>query len=206
MTMQLIGRYFSPYARRVGVTLQIYGLPYEHTSISAFGDDKAIVTETNPIGRIPILILDDGEALIDSATILDYLDELVGPEKALTPPAGVARRRILTLLGIATGAVEKAVQTVYEVRFRPEEKRHAPWVEMCAQQAIDGFEYLDRQAVMPWMRGDKPTQADVTVVSFWEFLKLANADLARRIECPNIVAIAARARELPAFQATIPQA
>ena len=55
------------------------------------------------------------------------------------------------------------------------------------------------------MCGDELTQADVTVVSFWEFLKLANADLARRIDCPNIVAIAASAGELPAFQATIPQ-
>jgi glutathione S-transferase len=62
---------------------------------------------TNPLGRIPSLVLDDGEVLIDSAAILDWLDQTVWPERALLPPAAAERRRALRLIKLATGAIDK---------------------------------------------------------------------------------------------------
>jgi glutathione S-transferase len=83
--MILIGQYDSPFVRRVAIALRLYGLPFEHRPWSTFGDaDK--IAPFNPLRRVPTLVLDDGEALIESMAILDYLDELVGPDKAMIAP------------------------------------------------------------------------------------------------------------------------
>src|SRR5499426_2568457 len=111
--MILVGQYDSPYVRRVAVSLRVLGFAYEHDTRSVFADFDAM-REVNPLGRIPSLVLDDGEVLIDSAAILDYLDEQVGPARALVPPSGPARRRALRRIALATGAIDKIGAIVYE--------------------------------------------------------------------------------------------
>jgi glutathione S-transferase len=202
--MILVGRYLSPFVRRVGATLHLYGMPFEHRAMLAFGDDKARLREWNPVARVPTLLLDDGEAVVDSSAIIDYLDEQVGPERALTPPSGAERRRVLKLVAVALGAAEKAVLTVYEQRFRPEEIRHAPWVEMCAGQARDGFRWLDAQLVGDHLAGERMTQADVTTVAAYEFVRAANTVLFASLECPRLEGLSARLGELEAFRLTLP--
>src|SRR5258708_19997948 len=86
-TVFLIGQYDSPFVRRVAIALRLYGLAFGHRPWSTFGDaDK--MAAFNPLRRVPTLVLDNGEALIESTAMLDYLDELVGPEKAM-----IARQR-----------------------------------------------------------------------------------------------------------------
>src|SRR5207248_8039653 len=79
--MILVGQYDSPYVRRVAVSLRLLGFSYEHDTRSVFGDFDSML-RTTPLGRIPSLILPGGETLIDSAAILDWLDETVGPGRA----------------------------------------------------------------------------------------------------------------------------
>jgi glutathione S-transferase len=81
-TLILVGQYDSPFFRRVAIGLRPYGLAYEHRPWSVFADGEKI-EPYNPLRRVPTLILDDAEVLIESAAILDYQDELVGPTKAL---------------------------------------------------------------------------------------------------------------------------
>lgn len=76
--MILIGQYDSPFVRRVAVALQLYGFSYEHRPWSVFGDADRVAA-VNPLRRVPTLITDDGEALLESSAILDWLDELAGP-------------------------------------------------------------------------------------------------------------------------------
>jgi len=90
----LVGQYDSPFVRRVAVSLRLLGFGYEHDTRSVFGDFDSM-RRTNPLGRIPSLVLEDGEVLIDSVAILDWLDETVGPGRALLPAEGEARRRVL---------------------------------------------------------------------------------------------------------------
>src|SRR6478735_453345 len=97
--MQLIGVNRSPYTRRVAIALTSYGVAYEQRAISGFGD-RDEVRLVNPLGRIPVLVLDDGEALIDSGAIIDYLDETYGGERPLTPPSGSERRTVLRITAI----------------------------------------------------------------------------------------------------------
>src|SRR5260221_11577792 len=93
-TMILIGQYDSPCVRRVAIALRLYGLPFEHRPWSTFGDADKLAT-FNPLRRVPTLVLDGGEALIESTAILDYLDELVGPDKAMIAAKGAERRHQL---------------------------------------------------------------------------------------------------------------
>ena len=80
--MILIGQFDSPFVRRVGIAMRLYGLAFEHRPWSTFGEGEKIAP-FNPLRRVPTLVLDDGEALIESTAILDHLDELVGADKAM---------------------------------------------------------------------------------------------------------------------------
>lgn len=84
--MRLIGRYDSPFVRRVGISLHLLGLKFEQLPLSVFSD-AAEVRKFSPLGRVPVLVLADGEVLVDSVAILDHLDEVAGPGRRLIPAA-----------------------------------------------------------------------------------------------------------------------
>ena len=124
--MILIGQYDSPFVRRVAVALRLYGLEYEHRPWSVFGDAEKIAA-LNPLRRVPTFVADDGEALLESGAILDWLDDLVGPDRALIARSGPERRHALKVAALATGLADKAVSLVYE---RVVHQRGTPmWVE-----------------------------------------------------------------------------
>jgi len=202
----LYGRHASPFVRRVAVTLRLYGIGYRHEPLMPFGPDKAKLAQFNPIARVPALRPFDGEMLIDSAVILDYLDGLVGPERALTPAAGEARRRVLTLLAVAHGANEKLVTSLYERHFRPREKWHRPWLETCDKQVRDGFVWLNDAFVGPGFLGETMTQADITVAVFWLFARGKRPSFMAGLNCGKLDELANRLQATPAFQATMPEA
>src|ERR1700719_9193 len=126
--MILIGQYDSPFVRRVAIALRLYGLAFEHRPWSTFGDADKIAPH-NPLRRVPTLVMDDGEALIESMAILDYLDELVGPDKAMMAPRGPQRRHALKICALATGLGDKSVSLVYERVLRKDASKL--WVERC---------------------------------------------------------------------------
>ena len=113
--MKLYGGYGSPLTRRVGTTLRLYKLDYEHIPLrGSVPEELAQLQKFNPLGRVPALETNDGQAVADSAAILDFLDQTVGPEKSLTPPSGDARTEVMNIIGIAAGAVEKSISCYYE--------------------------------------------------------------------------------------------
>ena len=136
--MILVGQYDSPYVRRVAVSLRVVGFDYEHDTRSVFADFDAM-RQINPIGRIPSLVLAGSEVLIDSASILDWLDQTVGPERALVPPGGAERRRALRLIALATGAIDKAGAAAYERIIRPSAFRWPEWIDRCVTQATSAI-------------------------------------------------------------------
>lgn len=110
--MILIGQYDSPFVCRVAVSLRLLGLEYEHRPWSVFSD-AAKVGGYNPLCRVPVLVLDDGEVLIESGAILDHLEE------------GAGTRRLLPAAGLA----EKTVALVYERALHGETS--AGWIARC---------------------------------------------------------------------------
>src|SRR5438876_10101911 len=125
--MLLIGVNRSPYTRRVAITLTAYGVAYEQKCVSGFGEREQ-VRASNPLGRIPALVLDSGETLVDSGAIIDHLDEAYGRDRALTPAAGADRRAVLRVTALMMGACDKGLQAAYERNHHPPEKLHQPWI------------------------------------------------------------------------------
>ena len=202
--MKLLGRYASPYARRVGVSMHLMGLPFEHAPIPVFDDPEAVKAH-NPVVRVPTLVLEDGEALVESYAILDWLDEQAGPDKRLTPAGGVERRRVMKATAIALGSIDKTVWAAYELRFHPQEKVHRPWIEHNEAQAKGGFAWLEEQANRAgrdgWLCGPRMTQADVTAAVGYGFAMRARPKLGLDQSCPALAALAARCEAMPAFAA-----
>ena len=201
----LYGRHASPFVRRVAVTMRLYGIAYRHVPLMPFGPDKAELVKFNPIARVPALQLANGEMLIDSAAILDYLDRLAGPDRTLTPAEGPARRRVLTLLAVAHGANEKLVAALYERHFRPRAAQHAPWLALCDKQVRDGFGWLNETYAGPWFTGAEMTQADITVAVFWLFACGKRPKFFAGLGCKRLQALAEKLQDTPAFQATLPE-
>ncbi len=114
--MILIGQYDSPFVRRVGIALKLYGLAFTQQPWSVFADAGRI-RQYNPLTRVPVLVLADGESLIDSHMILDHLDTLVPPETALFPRDEPRRRQVLRIAALAAGVGDKAVSLFYELRL-----------------------------------------------------------------------------------------
>ncbi|WP_072386051.1 glutathione S-transferase family protein [Hyphomicrobium sp. CS1BSMeth3] len=171
--MKLIGRYDSPYVRRVGVALHVLALPFEHVPLSPFSQ-AAEFRRFAPVGRMPALVLDDGETLIESAAILDHLDEIAGHTRALIPSMGAPRRRALRILGSATAACDKAIAINYE-RRRPAHLIHADWIDRCrmqldaALQELEAFrlELADMQPLM---------QTEITAVCAYAYIRRVEPD------------------------------
>jgi glutathione S-transferase len=198
--MILVGQYDSPFVRRVAVSLRVLGFPYHHDTRSVFADFDAM-RQVNPLGRIPALILDDGEILIDSAAILDWLDQSVGPERALTPPAGPERRRALRGLALASGVIEKAGAAAYEQLIRPAHYRWPEWIARCRTQAAGAIEALEAE---PWAANARLDQMQITAACMIRYVRMTDADLMPPGRCPALDALSNACEAREEFRATYP--
>lgn len=200
--MQLIGNYLSPYVRRVAVSLYAVGLPFELQPVFVSKNPEA-VRPYNPVVRIPALVLDDGDVLVESYAILDEIDQMVGPERALTPPSGKPRRRVMQVTAIALASMEKAQWAYYERRYHPEDKVHQPWIDHNDAQVLGGLGHLDRLAAEAegWLAGtDRLSQADVTAAVAYTFASTIRPNLALAEKVPNLARFAARCEALEPFR------
>ncbi len=196
--MILIGQYDSPFVRRVAIALRLYGLPFEHRPWSTFGDADKLAT-FNPLRRVPTLVLDGGEALIESAMMLDYLDDRVGPGKAMIPPHGEARWRQQRIAALAMGLGDKGVSLLYE-RVLRQEKR-ALWVERCEAQIAGVLAMLEKEraaVTTPYWFGERIGHADIAVACALRFTGEAHPTLFGA-RYPTLQAHAVRCEALPEF-------
>lgn len=194
--MRLIGQYDSPFVRRVGIALRLYGMAFEHDPWSVFGDGDR-VQALNPLMRVPTLVLDDGFVLTDSHMMLDYLDSLV--PAPLFPRTEPYRHRVLKVAALGTGLAEKAVSLFYEKALHPEPS--AVWQARCERQIGAVLQALedDRAARPgPWWFGADLTHADIAVACALEFLAGAHPSVSLT-PYPTLRAHAAACEALPVF-------
>jgi glutathione S-transferase len=196
----LIGQFDSPFVRRTAIALELYGMAYEHRPWSVWANE-AELAKVSPLRRVPVLVLDDGEALLDSVSILDYLDERVGPERALFPSAGAVRRQALRVTALATGAADKAVSLFYELRLH--DAPAARWADRCRRQILETFEVLERdRATRPttyWF-GPQITHADIAVACALRFTREAHPSGLELARYRALSEHAFRCEELDVFQ------
>jgi len=200
--MQLIGMLDSPYVRRVAISLQLLGLPFEHRSVSVFrGFDQ--FRRINPVVKAPSLICDDGEVLMDSTLILEYAEALAAPRKSLMPSDIGEKQHALRVIGLALAACEKSVQIVYEHELRPAEKQHGPWLARVEGQLLAAYSGLEQAvARRPLAAGsDALTQAGVSCAVAWHFTQKMLPEIVRPDDHPALQAYSAQAEQLAEFLA-----
>jgi glutathione S-transferase len=197
----LIGQYDSPFVRRVAITLGLYGLTFEHRPWSVWGDADKIAAH-NPLRRVPTLLLADGTALVETFAIVDALDEMVPPERALLPRTGPLRRDGLRIAALASGMADKAVSLLYEPMFRASPS--ARWIDRCRRQITDTLDVLERDRAArgtPFWLGATLTHADVAFTCALRFTREAHPTLFDPARHPALAEQAARCEDLPAFRA-----
>ena len=201
--MILIGQYDSPFVRRVAVALRSYGLAYEHWPWSTFGDAEAL-SAYNPLRRVPTLVLDDGAVLIESWAILDWLDEMVGPARAMTPERGTERREALKVCALATGLNDKMVALIYERVLHRETSE--VWIARCETQVGGVLDVLEADRAgrpTPFWFGRRLGHADIAVACALRFLAEAHPAIHALGRWPALAAHADRCEALEAFQAVV---
>lgn len=199
--MELIGYLDSPYVRRVAITAQFLGIGYEHRELSVFRDVDEL-RKINPQVKVPTVVCDDGQILMDSTLIIDYLVSRSGSE-TLMPSEEAQYVSALNVIGTALVAMEKAVQLVYELKHRPEELRYDGWIDRVTQQMNGALEMLETavRSGRNWLFGNVPTQADINAAIAWRFTQLHFPDRAIAKCYPGLAAFSARAEALPEFKA-----
>ncbi len=205
--MQLIGMLDSPYVRRVAVSLQLLGLPFEHRSVSVFRG-FAQFAAINPVVKAPTLVCDDGTVLMDSNLIIDYAEALAaarGRQRRSLMPTGIEDRlRALRVLGLALAACEKSVQIVYERGLRPAEKVHQPWVDRVTGQMLAACGALEAELAQRPLAVTSETidQGGLTAAVVWHFIQaLTTPGAVPKQAHPLLEAHAFAAERLPEFAA-----
>ena len=199
--MILIGQYDSPFVRRVGIALTLYGIDFEHQRWSVWGDAERIAAH-NPLRRVPTLVLDDGTSLLETWAILDALDEQVGRDRALVPASGRARRDALRITALASGFADKAVSLLYEGLVRSEPS--ASWIERCRVQMRATLDQLEREFLSintTYWTGDAPGHADIACACSLTFAREAHPQFFEGGNWPRLFALADACEQLEPFRA-----
>ncbi|WP_202800487.1 glutathione S-transferase family protein [Novosphingobium sp. Rr 2-17] len=203
MTMILIGQYDSPFVRRVAVALNFYGLSYEHRPWSTFSDADKLAAY-NPLRRVPTLVLEGDEVLIESMAILDHLDQQVDLDHRLIPAAGSERRAALKTCALATGLCDKMVSLIYE-RALHQETSDA-WIARCTTQVSGVLSILEAQCAAlatPFWFGGRPGHADIAVACAMRFLREAHPDIAAVSQSSALVGHAERCEAMREFSSVV---
>ena len=203
--MILIGRNVSPFVRRVASLMRLLEIDFEQRFL-ATADSIDDIAKFNPLGRVPSLVLDDDEILIDSSAIIDYLLEIKDQDGKFLSKTGSARRLVLRSVAIAHGVMEKGVASSYEKTRRAAEKVSEEWLSYLQRQIIWGLEELERKAEQSnkWLHGDTLTLADITTICAFDYINIRHQGLFDLNIFPALQGISDRGNELSAFSDTKP--
>ncbi len=199
--MQLLTGPTSPYCRKVEVLLRESGLKEHVTEVMGSGtplEPNPTTIVTNPLGKIPALIRDDGPALYDSRVICRYLDSLAGnvyyPETRLW--------EVLTLEATAEGIIDAALLMAYEWRLRPEDKRFEPWVEGQWTKIAGALDVIEAR----WMShlGGRLDMSHIAVGCALGYLDFRHDARGWRTGRPSLAAWYETFSQRPSMQETVP--
>jgi glutathione S-transferase len=210
--MILIGQYDSSFVRRCGIAMSIYNLKFRHEPWSTFSDaDK--IREFNPLTRVPSLVLENGDVLNDSYSIIDYIDSVAPHGKLLMPKLQPERHQVMAIMSLATGLADKVVGLFYELHLHPTPSE--TWVTRCRTQIDSTLKHLEKQCAKrdkedEYWFGDRITHADIAVACTLRHLSDSHPEIYAAAKIPTLRAHCEKMEALPVFkeifQAFIPPA
>jgi glutathione S-transferase len=202
--MKLIGSHTSPYVRKVRVVLAEKKLDYTF-EIENVWTAETKIHMSNPLGKVPCLIMEDGNTLYDSRVIVEYLDTLT-PVSKLLPPNGRDRTDVKVWEALADGIADAAILVRLEKTLRPEEQQSAAWMERQMFKVHAGLHTLSASlGDTPFCKGNHYTLADVAVGCCLGWLSFRFPEIGWREDYPNLARLFDKLSERPSFKETLPQ-
>ena len=201
--MKLLGTLTSPYTRKARIVLAEKKIDYEWIVASPDDADSG-VTRYNPLGRIPVLVLDDDSAIFDSPVIVEYLDNL-SPNNKLFPQPARERIDVKRWEALADGIMDAAVAVRLETQ-RPNSERSQRWIGLQQQAVANGVEAMSRQlGESAWCMGTPFTFADVAVGAALGYLAFRFPELDWRERHANLARLFDKLKLRPSFTDTAPR-
>lgn len=200
--MKLIGSYTSPYVRKVRVVLAEKKFEYEFVIDSPWLEDSS-VPHLNPLGKIPVLLLDDETQLFDSRVIVEYIDA-VTPNNKLFPAPNRERIEVKRWEALADGICDAAATAFLEAK-RPKNEQSAAWIARQREKIVRGLEFMaDHLGEKPFCTGTHFSMADIAVGSALGYLAFRFGDINWPESYPNLGKLYAKLMLRPSFADSIP--
>lgn len=203
--MKLLGSSASPYVRKVRVVMAEKKLEYAFVPEDVWAADTAIA-ESNPLGKVPCLVMEGAEALFDSRVIVEYLDTL-SPVGRLIPTMGRERAEIKTWEALADGLMDAAILARLETTWagRTKAQRSQAWIDRQLVKVNAALKAMSRGlAEKPFCGGIHMTLADIAVGCALGYLDFRFPDIAWRSEYPNLVRLHDKLMQRASFADTVP--
>ena len=184
--MKLIGSLTSPYVRKVRVVMAEKKLDFQLDLEDVWGSDAML--KSNPLGKVPCLVLDGGEAVFDSRVIVEYLDTL-SPVGKLIPPPGRERIEVRTWEALSDGVLDAAILARLEATWsgRGEGERSQAWIDRQMSRVFTSLKAMSQGlGDKPWCSGNHFTLADVAVGCALGYLDFRFGHIDWRSDYPNL--------------------
>ncbi len=203
--MKLIGSTTSPYVRKVRIVMAEKKLDYQFVLEDVWSDGTTIA-ESNPLGKVPCLVMEDGGAVFDSRVIVEYLDTLT-PVGKLIPASGRERAEVKCWEALADGLADAAILMRLEDTQRAEGERSAKWTAR-QQKKVDGAIAAMAAGLGDgaWCNGTHYSLADIAVGCALGWVAFRFPDVAWRDEHVNLARLMDKLAERPSFKDTAPKA
>jgi glutathione S-transferase len=201
--MKLIGSLASPYTRKARIVLAEKKIEYE-LEIDSPWDAGTRVPDRNPLGKVPVLVLDDGTTLFDSRVIVEFLDN-ASPLSRLLPPGNRERIEVRRWEALADGVLDAAVLVRMERRRKPAQQS-PEWIERQMGKVRAGLAAMNADlGDKAWCAGNSYTIADIAAGVCLGWLDFRFPDLGWRDAHPNLAKMLAKLAERPSFAETLPR-
>ncbi|MBE0624419.1 MAG: glutathione S-transferase [Burkholderiales bacterium] len=201
--MKLLGTLTSPYVRKARVVLAEKRIDYTFELEDPW-DEKSRVADANPLGKVPVLVLDDDSTLFDSRVIVEFLDS-VSPISRLIPHDNREKIEVKRWEALADGVLEAAVAVVLERRRAAKQKSDA-FIERQMDKIERGLAVMARDlGEQPWCTGNAFTLADIACGVALGYLDFRNGTYDWRVLHANLAKLAAKLAERPSFADTAPR-
>jgi glutathione S-transferase len=202
--MKLIGSLASPYVRKVRIVMAEKRIDYDLTLDNVWSPDSAIV-ESNPLGKVPCLVMEDGGAMFDSRVIVEYLDTLT-PVGKLIPPHGRERAEVKCWEALADGVLDAAVLVRLERTLRPVEQQSQTWIDRQMGKVNAGLKAMATGLEeTPFCAGNQYTLADIAVGCTLGWISFRFPEIDWRGAYPNLEKLFDKLSERQSFKDTVPQ-
>jgi len=204
--MKLIGSITSPYVRKVRIVMAEKKLDYQFVTEDVWAADTSI-SASNPLGKVPCLIMEGGEALFDSRVIVEYVDTL-SPVGKLIPGSGRERAEVKTWEALADGLLDAAILARLEASWpgRKKGERSQAWIDRQMKKIDDSLMALDQAlAERSHCVGIQVSLADIAVGVAVSYLDFRFPAIDWRAQHPNLGGLYERLSQRPSFKDTLPE-